>query len=242
MIPIKFASQRDEPEDHTSNASSINEINRTQELDGPLFDIKDIPGKGRGLIARFDISRGTRVLCEKPLLTAAPMPRGELELTLATRLKALPKASQRQYLSLHNKSPGSYPFSTIFKTNALPCGSDSVVGGVYPTICLINHSCIPNSHNNWNENEKHETIHAIRHIKAGEEITIPYDRGGPSTQRRASLKESFGFDCSCHRCSGSSSEPQESDARRRKIQSLDNAIGDPMNMMVRPNESLSSCL
>lgn len=170
------------------------------------------------------------------------MPRRELELTLAKRLRALSKTSQRQFLSLHNKSPGSYPFSTVFKTNALPCGSNSVVGGVYPTICLINHSCIPNSHNNWNENEKHETIHAIRPIKAGEEITISYDHGGPSTERRDFLRESFNFDCSCSRCSGSSSELQDSDTRRRLIRSLDDAIGDPTNMMRRPNESLSNCL
>jgi hypothetical protein len=198
LIQIKYASQRDEPEDHASIASSINEINCTQELKVPLFDIKDIPGKGRGLIARIDLSTGTRILCEKWLLTAAPMPREELELTLETKLKALPKASQRQFLSLRNKSPGSYPFSTIFTTNALPCGSNNVGGGVYPTICLINHSCIPNSYYNWNSNEKHETIHAIRPIKAGEEITIAYEHGGTSTERRASLKKSFGFDCSCH--------------------------------------------
>ena len=170
------------------------------------------------------------------------MPRAELKLTLATRLKALPKAPQRQFLSLHNRSPGSYPFSTIFTTNALPCGSKSVGGGVYPTICLINHSCIPNSYHNWNENEKHETIHAIRPIKAGEEITIAYNHGGTSAQRRASLKESFGFDCSCHRCSGSSSELQESDARNLLIQSLDDAIGNLINMIVRPEESLKNCL
>jgi hypothetical protein len=242
LILIKSAPQIDEPEAHTSIASSIDEIDCTKELDIPLFDIKDIPGKGRGLIARFNLSKGTRILCEKPLLTAVAMPRRELELTLVTRLRALPKASQRQFLSLHNKSPGSYPFSTIFKTNALPCGSNSVVGGVYPTICLINHSCIPNSHNNWNEHEKHETIHAVRPIKAGDEITIPYDHGGPSAKRRAFLKESFGFDCSCYRCFGSSSELQESDTRRRLIQSLDDAIGDPMNMMVRLKESLSNCL
>jgi hypothetical protein len=166
------------------------------------------------------------------------MPREELELTLATKLKALPKASQRQFLSLHNKSPGSYPFSTIFTTNALPCGSNNVGGGVYPTICLINHSCIPNSYHNWNPNEKHETIHAIRPIKAGEEITIAYEHGGTSTERRASLKKSFGFDCSGHRCSGSSSELQESDARRRSIQSLDYAIR--MNAILMPQESLKS--
>jgi hypothetical protein len=168
--------------------------------------------------------------------------RRELESTLATKLRALPKASQRQFLSLHNKAPGKYPFATIFETNALPCGSNSVVGGVYPTICLINHNCIPNSHNNWNENQKHETIHALRDIEAGEEITIQYGHASPSAERRAFLKESFGFDCRCRRCSASPSELKDGDARLRRIQSLDDAIGDPMNMMGKPKQSLSDCL
>lgn len=169
------------------------------------------------------------------------MPLGELELILAAKLKALPKASQRQFLSFHNNRPGKFPFSNIFKTNALPCGSGSPVGGVYPTICLINHSCIPNSHNSWDSNAEHETIYAIRPIKAGEEITIPYDRGSTSTVRRTFLKEAFGFDCNCRGCSRPLAELKASDARRKLIQDLDEAIGDPFRMQSRPNESLRDC-
>lgn len=165
----------------------------------------------------------------------------ELELVLAAGLKALPKASQRQFLSLHNKSPGKLPFSNIFKTNALPCGPGSVVGGVYPTICLINHSCISNSHNNWDSKIGHETIYATRLIKAGEEITISYDRGGTSIERRAFLKEAFGFDCNCCRCFGPQSALKASDARRLEIQRLDEAIGNPFRIASRPKESLRDC-
>jgi hypothetical protein len=57
LILIKSAPQRDEPEAHTSIASSIDEIDCTKELDIPLFDIKDTPGKGRGLIARFNLTK-----------------------------------------------------------------------------------------------------------------------------------------------------------------------------------------
>ncbi|KAK0609069.1 SET domain-containing protein 5 [Lasiodiplodia hormozganensis] len=231
----------DEPEIHTSLASFLNGTDPIKELDIPLFEVKDIPRKGRGLIARFDISKGTRILCEKPLLTVESMPPVELEQVLATKLKALCKASQRQFLSLHNNFPGRHPFSGIVKTNALPCGSGSPIGGIYPTICLINHSCVPNSHNNWNSNVEHETIHAIRPIKAGEEITIPYDQGGTSAVRRAFLKESFGFECNCRGCSRPTSELQASDTRRLLIQSLDEAIGDPSCMMCRPKESLNNC-
>jgi hypothetical protein len=131
----------------TTIAHFLSGTDPLKELEIPLFEIKDIPGKGKGLVARFNISSGTRILCEKPLLTIQPKPREELEPLLAAKLKAMSRASQRQFLALHNNFPGKYPFGGIVKTNALPCGSGSLVGGVYPTVCLINHSCIPNAHN-----------------------------------------------------------------------------------------------
>lgn len=169
------------------------------------------------------------------------MPPASLETVIAGKLKKLSRESQRQFLSLHNNFPGKYPFSGIVKSNALPCGPGSPIGGVYPTICLINHSCIPNSHNNWNSKTERETIYAIRPINAGEEITIPYDRGDVSTIRQAFLKLTFGFECKCLGCSRPPSELPASDARRLQIQSLDAAIGDPVRMQSRPEESLKDC-
>jgi hypothetical protein len=164
-----------------------------------------------------------------------------IESLLAKKLGTLPKDVQRQYLSLHNKSPGKHPFTNIFRTNALPCGVDSPVGAVYPTICRINHSCVPNSHHSWDANARHETIYAIRPIEAGEEITISYRNTGPSTERRAELKRDFNFDCDCRGCTLSPTDLQKSDARRRKIGELDGAIGNPMKMMTKPTESLGNC-
>lgn len=169
------------------------------------------------------------------------MPPEELEPVLATKLKAMTKTEQRQFFSLHNNFPGKHVLGSILKTNGLPCGPDSTSGGVYPTICLINHSCLPNSHNNWNGQAEHETIHAIRPIKAGEEITIPYDHGGPSASRQLFLKHSFGFDCRCTICMLPPAQLRDSDARRLLIQKLDEAIGDPMRMVIKPAESLRDC-
>lgn len=210
-------------------------------FDHPLFEVKHIPGKGKGLIARFDIPKGTRILCEKPLLTVRYMSPEDLEPVLAAKLKAMPKAQQRQYFSLRNNFPGKYVLSGITNTNSLPCGPGSRVSGVYPTICLINHSCLPNSHNNWNNEAEHETIHAVRPILTGEEITTSYDRGGTSTDRQAFLKRFFGFDCECSTCTLPLSERRDSDTRRITIQRLDHAFNDPSRMETKPFESLRDC-
>jgi hypothetical protein len=151
------------------------------------YKIESIPGKGKGLVALTDIARGTRILVEKSLFKVMA-PIHSLDSAILARVVALSKDQLRQFLSLHNAHANLKPFTGIFKTNALPCGSDSPVGSVYPTICLINHTCIPNAHNNWNDNLQHETIHAICDIKAGEEITISYTAGESSKQRAAKVK------------------------------------------------------
>ncbi|KAG4435222.1 hypothetical protein IFR05_009298 [Cadophora sp. M221] len=233
--------QPNEVEIPSSIAQLLGGTDPIAELGIAPFEIKNIPGKGKGLVSRFNIAKGTRILCEKPLLTAGPMPPDALERSLATKLKAMSRESQRQFLSLHNNFLGKNPFSGIFKTNALPCGSGSLVGGVYPTSCFINHSCMPNAHNNWNSAKEHETIHAIRFIERGAEITLSYDHGGASSERRAFLKENFGFSCTCSCCILPPSSLQASDNRRTQMKNLDEAIGDPFRMMNNPEESLRDC-
>ncbi|KAK6201779.1 hypothetical protein LQW54_009358 [Pestalotiopsis sp. IQ-011] len=209
--------------------------------DMDLYGVVEISGRGKGLVAKVGIPRGTRVLCEKPLFTVDHMPPHLLHKTVATKLKTLSKDEQRQFLSLHNNFPGQHAFNGIVRTNALPCGPESRVGGIYPKICLINHSCIPNAHNNWNTEALHETIHALRDISAGEEIMISYDMSLPSTARWAKLKDSFGFQCSCELCTLPAEEIDLSDARRLQIADLDGMIGNPTAMVLNPLKSLAAC-
>ncbi|KPM44218.1 hypothetical protein AK830_g2356 [Neonectria ditissima] len=231
----------DKPEISTLVATTTDGVDASKDLDLPLFEIKAIPGKGRGLVARVNIAKGTRIILEKPILTSPNLSVEMLETILASKLKSLSKVEQRQFLSLHNNFPGQRPFSGIMRTNALPCGSGSTTGAVYPTICLINHSCLPNSHNNWNKEKGHETIHAIHPILAGEEILLPYNENGPSSVRQAKLQQSFGFRCDCSTCSLPAPELRASDARRIEIQRLDDAIGDPSSMRSTPGASLAKC-
>ena len=207
-----------------------------------LYSIRSMPGKGKGLLARSKIATGARVLVESQLLTARNMSSTSvMERDIAAKLKSLSKAQQRQFFSLHNNFPGKKPFSGIVKTNALPCGSDSPLGGIYPTICLINHSCLANAHNNWNEIAEHETIHAIRDIDEGEEITISYDRGETSTIRRQRLKDAFGFHCTCPLCVLPSDQLEASDARRAQINHLDSSIGNANTVLNEPDDALTAC-
>ncbi|KAI0903494.1 hypothetical protein F4823DRAFT_618288 [Ustulina deusta] len=205
-----------------------------------LYEVMAIPGRGKGLVAKVDIPKGTRIICENPLFTLRSSAPPSLHRLVAEKLKLLPKDKQREFLSLHNNFPGQYAFAGIMRTNALPCGPGSPVGGIYPTVCLINHSCIPNAHNNWNEEAQHETIHATKDILAGEEILISY-ADGSSQARQRKLRESFGFQCSCELCSQPLQAIQASDKRRADIEQLDETIGNPVAMASSPQKSLAAC-
>ncbi|KAF3318351.1 hypothetical protein TWF173_007769 [Orbilia oligospora] len=202
-------------------------------LASPLFKVQTIPSKGRGLIATVNIPTGTRILTESPLFTIPSPPIPSLETSISKTLDSLSKEKQSAYHSLHNnyQSPSSStskiktpPLSGIFKTNAIPCGYNSSIAGIYLTICLINHSCIPNTYHNWNENLEQETIHAIRPIKAGEEITISYISESMSNPRRKRLQECFGFDCQCQLCTSDPKQLESSDERRQRILELNESI------------------
>ncbi|KAL2070227.1 hypothetical protein VTL71DRAFT_13253 [Oculimacula yallundae] len=207
-----------------------------------LSSVQEVPGKGKGLVALVNIPKGQRILCESPILTTSNLSSITLlERDIKEKLETLSNTKQRQFHRLHNNFSDKYPLSGIVRTNALPCGIDSPIGGLYITICFINHSCLPNAHNSWNSDTNRETIHAIRTVEKGEEITISYDKGDVSSSRRSFLKDSFGFDCSCRLCVLPSAELQASDDRRRQIKLFDIAVGDSERMMSKPEESLADC-
>ncbi|KAI4665610.1 uncharacterized protein J4E78_003072 [Alternaria triticimaculans] len=162
----------------------------------------------------------------------------EMERQLAHQLRALNKLEQRQFLSLHNNVTGKRVFSGIFKTNALPCGPKSSLGAVYPTICFINHSCLPNSCYSWNAAAQMETVYVVRPIKAGEEITVCYTDPENTAARQAHLKNHFGFNCSCELCSLSIIDRKASDARRNQIYQLEEGFFAPGRAIFKPREAL----
>jgi hypothetical protein len=223
-----------------ANSTLDVQTSKTGESKQPCYSIEPIPKRGKGLVARVSIPSGARIIAEKPLFKAISWTSGP-DSVIVAKVKALSREDQRHYLSLHNNYAGANPFNGIFKTNALPCGPDSPVGAVYPTICLINHDCRPNSYHNWNDSTSTETIHASRDIKAGEEITISYAGGETSHQRLAKLETAFGFKCTCELCSLPESQLQESDARRLEMDRLDQSIGDGSQIISNPASALAHC-
>lgn len=202
------------------------------------YKVVEIAGKGRGVVATTDITIGTRIIAEDPILLLGAggfMSVVDIAARLMRDLKAMTPENQRIFLGLSNCYPDeSNKFMGIFKTNALPCGPFSPVGGIYPTVCRVSHSCRPNAFSSWHDDLKQETIHAFCDIKEGEEITIAYLPSSfmtPRDARRADLKKHFNFDCECEACSLSPENIAASDARRAKIREFDTFMNHPRKLM-----------
>jgi hypothetical protein len=197
---------------------------------GKPYTISAITGKGKGLVATTRIAKGTRLLSEAPIFR---IPRNNLDIKdlepiVANEVKCLNDDQRRAFLDLTNIYENAHSKSLgISRTNVLPLGSNASSGGLFLEASRINHSCRHNAQNTWNENIEQLTIHALRDIESGQEITITYlARTSEYTERQRFLKEKFKFECKCELCSLSQAKRKLSDTRLRKLQALDSKIGE----------------
>ena len=210
--------------------------------DSRPYTLKSIPGKGRGLVASRNITPGELIINEPALFTTESLQNAEtIEKDLGAIVKALPKEGQRAFLSLHNNFPGPSPFSNIIRSNGYPLGPSSDIGGIFVETARINHSCRPNAQHAWNDKLRRMMVHAVREISEGEELTLSYIVGGPSTERKSNLKSFFSFDCHCELCGLPEAELANSDDRLRRAQQLDEAIGDAKVVRQTPERALEDC-
>jgi hypothetical protein len=196
-----------------------------------MYALQDVPGRGKGLVATENISKGTRILSEEPTIT---VPHGEsssqrVQTSICQQVDALSEHQRQAFLSLHNGHPyqnvaGQY--LGIVRSNGLPVEHEKFDGAIFLEACRINHSCDNNAQKHWNENIKRHTIHALRDISRGEEITIYYLSIVKSREeRREALLAKLGFHCSCRLCTLPPEQSQESDKRLDEIYQLDTLIG-----------------
>lgn len=196
-----------------------------------MYALQDVPGKGKGLVATEKISKGTRILSEEPIITIS---RNEinselLQVSIYEQVASLSEYQQRAFLSMHNIHPyenAAERYLGILRTNSLPAETDGDKGAIFLEACRINHACDNNAQKNWNENIKKHTVHALRDIHKGEEITIYYLGVDKNREdRREALQANFNFTCLCRLCSLPPEQIQESDKRLDEIYRLDGLIG-----------------
>ncbi|KAJ6126131.1 SET domain-containing protein [Penicillium samsonianum] len=198
-----------------------------------MYELKDVTGKGKGLVATINISQGTRILCEEPVIRIPhnhdQLGSKKLQRYVRQQVNALTEQQRLAFLSLHNIYPYENPAEQcigIIRTNAFSIEDGETGGGVFLEASRINHACDNNTQKTWNENIKRHTVHALRDISEGEEITVYYLAVHNSRQaRQEALRAKFKFSCSCRICSLPPKQIQRNDKILKEIDHLDRLVG-----------------
>ena len=119
-----------------------------------MYELKDVPGKGKGLVATINVPQGTRILCEEAVIRTPHnhdlLGSENLQRYVRQQVNALTEQKRLAFLSLHNIYP--YKNSTeqyigIIHTNAFPIEDGETGGGVFLEASRINHACDNNTQN-----------------------------------------------------------------------------------------------
>ncbi|KAG6091725.1 hypothetical protein E4U30_006366 [Claviceps sp. LM220 group G6] len=171
-----------------------------------MYAVRDVPGKGKGLVATRNITKGTRILCERPLIS---IPNGisneDRQCIIYDKVEVMNKKERDIFLSFPNRYEFSDPatqYNGIFITSSILAASEPhQIFAIFPNASRINHDCNNNSLKDWNHDTHRYTVHAMRDIHAGEEITVSYETFLTNHEtRQQRFKDFLHFTCICRTC------------------------------------------
>ena len=193
-----------------------------------MYEVKQIEGKGLGLVAVKNISKGSLILKETPQMPRVKVfeaPNPKVQGSIEAQEKALKiwikkvvslfnemnLADQEDYMKLHNHFKDETSFGIIWNMEYDRKKADEIhkIIGIYIgnkfenglsiKTSRLNHSCKPNA-----VNSEFNEVWAVCNIKAGQEITICYKEDGlfglKTTQNRQEILQAWGFTCKCELC------------------------------------------
>jgi len=72
-----------------------------------MYALEDVPGKGKGLVAIENISTGTRVLSEPPVITTPELQQDEewVKTHISQQVASLSEHQRQSFLTLYNLHP-----------------------------------------------------------------------------------------------------------------------------------------
>lgn len=220
--------------------------NEKEAVDPPPYEIKEVPGRGRVLVANTTIKRGTKIVVSQPALVVhrkfmddEEVDDEDQERLLKIAVDLLPEDTRKHLLArLAPQGEAktlmelirSRPFEDNLGLNwAGPEGYDNEKNlFAYPELEHIPHHCQPNAAFHIDMAYVHHTT-AVRKIEPGEEINISYF--SPlmlRADRQARVEEWLGKPCTCSRCTGHGDlgNIAKSDANLMEIEAIEKKLRD----------------
>jgi hypothetical protein len=195
------------------------------DVPNPSLQVRESEGKGLGLFTLDAIPAYTKVVEDNALISLAhgedlpqlwakylalpledqesfntlslPVKYTEKELVLKDKLVS--RGYSQHQAELMSKVSSQFQ-ANAFKTTAADPSPNRWAYALFNTVARINHSCAPNCHAHYCPASGSQVVHALREIRAGEELSISYfDMTMPYAARQARA-ESWGFACKCPSC------------------------------------------
>lgn len=213
----------------SSGAADCSLFNRALQMmpSLPACVVKEIAGKGIGMVATKKLYPGDLILGEKPIMI---MPvaifdsdRESTENWLDKTINRLGSMERELLLTLTDwANPDDLTYVGLFYTNCMSWEEDVVV---CPLMARANHSCRPNAEFVARVDKGVNQLRAMYVIEAGEEVNINYlpmaEEGGDVRDvRRAYLRTSYGFQCTCRACTLQEPELTNEEELRETLKEL----------------------
>lgn len=124
-----------------------------------ITQIVKIPGKGNGVIATKDIRKGALIISEAPIMTVSTS--SAARFLLPNIVASLTADAQEVFMSLPILDE-EMPLLSRLRHFLPMVGERLGPGGLFPTICRVNHSCAPNSIYFWIKELEKEGVYFLR--------------------------------------------------------------------------------
>ncbi|KAI0534918.1 hypothetical protein GGR58DRAFT_29962 [Xylaria digitata] len=215
---------------HITNRSAFRSEVSVPKIDGSYREAK-ILGKGWGLVATKAIRAGQTLISRTPALVVSAnavkqLKRDDLDDLLVRAVENLPLVHRNEVLELSTHN-GARTYrekvGKIFRTNSFSTGSHdgkSNFQSLFATVSRINHSCRPNCAYFFDSNTFSQNVVAVRDVQPGEELSVAYIDPVLTRSERMRRLKSWGFECTCERCTANETQVAESDENVLEMQRL----------------------
>ncbi|PFH58247.1 hypothetical protein XA68_13980 [Ophiocordyceps unilateralis] len=236
-------------------------LSHVNDYSSPPYEERELPGRGRGLIANKTLRRGDVIFSSTPILIldSDSFEFEQDSVQEGQRYAAvvnLPSKTEMLFWGLYGQL-WQDPITDRVNTNSFAADiDDENFSVVFPEIAVcctsltrdtrlltkrqrLNHDCRPNAEYYFNSRTLTQDVVASTTIHPGTEITISYIDVSQPRDKRVSQLANWGINCSCHACTRSATLTAASDARLAQISELDRNLSREIARPELPEKLLS---
>jgi hypothetical protein len=172
----------------------------------PPWEIRDVEGRGKAAFSLQSFEEEEELWAEAPMVFVPfHWPFTPLQAAEVDRRVGLLRDEDKKILfsaaNVHPDAPSEA--SGIFYTNSFDMQGayHGTSCAMYCNLARLNHSCNPNTRQEYDKETMRMRLFAVRRIQAGEQLFDSYvDIEQSVTTRRKELAEIFRFHCDCDTC------------------------------------------